>query len=58
MAPNVLVPIAIVGIGLQFSSGATDTGKLWDLLRKGRNVWKKTPRDRYNEDAFYHPSLD
>ncbi|KAJ4414976.1 Type I Iterative PKS [Gnomoniopsis sp. IMI 355080] len=52
------VPIAIVGLSCRLPGGANDTGKLWDVLTGGKETWTPTPADRFNENAFYHPSGD
>lgn len=55
MAECIPSPIAIVGIGCRLPGGVSDTEGLWDLLAKGINTWSPVPRERFNEDAFYHP---
>ncbi|KAI1080032.1 putative hybrid NRPS/PKS enzyme [Whalleya microplaca] len=48
-------PIAIVGSGCRFPGDATSPSKLWELLRKPRDVSKRVPENRFNPDGFYHP---
>ncbi|GLA70627.1 type I Iterative Polyketide synthase (PKS) [Aspergillus tubingensis] len=48
-------PIAIIGTGCRFPGSASSPSRLWDLLLHPRNVASKTPKDRFNHDAFYHP---
>lgn len=52
------MPIAIVGIGCRFPGDATSPDKLWDLISQGKNAQSEFPKDRFNLDAFYHPSSE
>ncbi|KAI1100274.1 hypothetical protein F4804DRAFT_54093 [Jackrogersella minutella] len=52
------MPIAIVGISGRFPGDATTPGKLWDMVRQKRSARTDVPQNRYNIDAFYHPSPD
>ncbi|KAK7973541.1 Acyl transferase/acyl hydrolase/lysophospholipase [Apiospora saccharicola] len=53
MAPH--EPIALIGSACRFP-GETDTpSKLWELLRRPRDLRREVPGDRYNAEAFYHP---
>ncbi|KAG9606254.1 polyketide synthase, partial [Aureobasidium melanogenum] len=49
------VPIAVVGIGCRCAGDATDPESLYDMVKKAREAWQPIPKDRYNNDAFYHP---
>jgi hypothetical protein len=53
-----LEPIAVVGMSCRLSGDASDTQKLWELLIKGRSAWSKTPKDRFNQEAFHDPSAE
>lgn len=52
------MPIAIVGMGGRFPGEATNPDKLWDMVSKGRNALSEVPKDRFNIEAFYHPSAE
>ena len=52
------MPIAIIGMSCKFPGDATGPEALWKLCEKGRSAWSEIPRDRFNKDAFYHPSGD
>ncbi|KAM7216745.1 hypothetical protein V8F06_007855 [Rhypophila decipiens] len=52
------IPLAVVGIGCRFPGDATNPDKLWSLLAEGKSAWTRVPVDRWNEDAFLHPSPD
>ncbi|KAM7200700.1 hypothetical protein V8F20_005202 [Naviculisporaceae sp. PSN 640] len=52
------IPLAVVGIGCRFPGDATSPDKLWDLLAEGKSAWSRVPSDRWNEEAFLHPSPD
>ncbi|KAK4035028.1 hypothetical protein C8A01DRAFT_48697 [Parachaetomium inaequale] len=59
MAPNYASyprePIAIVGSACRFPGDSSSPSKLWDLLRKPRDVLQEIPADRFDTTAFYHP---
>ncbi|KAI1749216.1 PKS-NRPS hybrid [Xylaria castorea] len=48
-------PIAIIGTGCRFPGQCDNPSKLWNLLRKPRDVLKEIPEDRFSISAFYHP---
>ncbi|KAJ0124007.1 uncharacterized protein J7T55_012480 [Diaporthe amygdali] len=51
------VPIAIVGMGCRLPGGNSSPSKLWDFLCSSKSSWTpKAPRDRFNWDAFTHPT--
>lgn len=52
------MPIAIVGISCRLPGDATDPEQLWNMISEGRSAWSEVPPDRYNIDAFHHPSGD
>ena len=49
------MPIAIIGMSCRFPGDATSPEKLWKLVSEGRSAWSEIPKDRFNQDAFYHP---
>ncbi|KAL7952418.1 hypothetical protein V8C34DRAFT_323309 [Trichoderma compactum] len=51
-------PVAIVGIAGRFPGDASSPDRLWQLICEGRNALSEVPPDRYNIDAFYHPSAE
>ena len=55
---NKAMPIAIVGMACRFPGDATDPEQLWNMISKGRSAWSEIPPDRWNVDAFHHPSGD
>ena len=52
------MPIAIIGMSCKFPGDATGPEALWKLCEEGRSAWSEIPNDRFNKDAFYHPSGD
>jgi hypothetical protein len=51
------VPVAIVGMGCKLPGGNSSPSKLWDFLYDAKSSWApKAPRDRFNWDAFTHPT--
>jgi acyl transferase domain-containing protein len=51
-------PIAIVGMSCRFPGDADTPQGFWDLLSQGKDAWSEVPKDRFNIDAYYHPSSD
>ncbi|TEY79898.1 hypothetical protein BOTCAL_0040g00130 [Botryotinia calthae] len=58
MANQIPVPIAIIGIACRLPGNVCNTDDLWELLSNKKNAWSAVPAERFNEDAFYHPSPD
>jgi acyl transferase domain-containing protein len=58
LAPNfgdATMPIAVIGMGCRYPGGATDPEKLWKMCAEQRDAWSPVPKERFNQDAFYHP---
>ena len=55
---NEPMPIAIVGMSCRLPGDATDPEQLWNMISEGRSAWSEIPADRFNVEAFYHPSGD
>ncbi|KAM7203160.1 putative polyketide synthase protein [Naviculisporaceae sp. PSN 640] len=51
-------PIAIIGMSCRLPGDATSPERLWKLCAEGRSAWSEIPSDRFNKEAFYHPSSD
>nr|BBM90003.1 putative polyketide synthase-nonribosomal peptide synthetase hybrid [Trichoderma sp. BCC7579] len=51
-------PIAVVGSGFRFPGSANSPSKLWELLKKPRDLLQGIPKSRFNIDNFYHPDPD
>lgn len=49
------VPIAIIGMGCRYPTGANSPEELWNVVSEGRSGWTDVPSDRFNHKAFYHP---
>lgn len=49
-------PIAIIGTACRFSGSLNNPSKLWEFLRKPKDVLTKIPQERFNVDAYYHPN--
>ena len=49
-------PIAIIGIGCRFPGDANDPASFWQLVSNGVDAITPIPEDRWNIDAFYHPT--
>lgn len=53
--PEVLEPIAIIGMSHKFPQEAIDNDSFWKMLLNQRCASTELPRDRLNIDAFYDP---
>ncbi|CCG40385.1 type I polyketide synthase [Magnetospirillum molischianum] len=51
-------PIAVVGMACRLPGGANDPEALWQMLRRGDNTSAPIPAERWDSEAFYHPSPD
>lgn len=49
-------PIAIVGMASRFPGEASTLLKFWDMMIHGRTGHSRVPADRYDTEAWYHPS--
>ena len=49
-------PIAIVGMSLRGPADATSVENLWKMISENREGWSKIPKNRWNNEAFYHPN--
>lgn len=56
METQAAMPIAVVGMSVRFPGDATDVESFWRLLMDGRSAVSEVPSDRWNADAYYHPS--
>ena len=50
--------IAIVGMGCRFPGDAKSPKEFFEMLLKGRSGWSEVPDDRFNVDAYWHPSYE
>lgn len=50
------MPVAIVGMSCRLPGDANSPERLWRLCAEGRSGWSEIPDDRFNKEAFYHPS--
>ncbi|TGJ82080.1 hypothetical protein E0Z10_g6692 [Xylaria hypoxylon] len=53
-----IMPVAVVGMACRFPGDATSPAAFFEMLVKGRSAWSEVPKDRYNIDAYWHPSKD
>lgn len=52
---DLLEPIAIIGMALQFPGEAINTEYFWKTMLEGRNLSRSIPKSRMNASSFYHP---
>lgn len=50
--------IAVIGLGCRFPGEAKSPSEFYKMLLNGRSGWSEVPKDRFNIDAFWHPSYD
>ena len=50
--------IAIIGLGCRYPGDARSTDEFFEMLLDGRSGWSEVPEDRFNVNAFWHPSYD
>ena len=53
-----ITSIAIIGMSCRFPGDCTNPEKLWEMISEGRSGWSSIPSDRFNQEAFYHPSSE
>jgi hybrid polyketide synthase/nonribosomal peptide synthetase ACE1 len=47
-------PIAIIGVGCRFPGACDSPSKLWDLLKRPRDVQQPIPEERFNAKSFFN----
>ncbi len=57
-AEDKTIPVAVIGMACRYPGDATSPAAFSDMLRNGRSAWSEVPKERYNIDAYYHPSND
>ena len=50
------MPIAIVGIGFRGPGDAISVDNLFSMISEGREGRSQIPKERWNNEAFYHPN--
>ena len=55
MANDKSMPIAVVGMSFRGPKDATSVENLWKMISERREGWSKIPKERWNNEAFYHP---
>lgn len=53
-----VMPIAIVGIGFRGPGDATNVERLWTMISEMREAWSLVPKQKWNNEAFYHPDAN
>ncbi|PNS14519.1 2-alkenal reductase (NADP(+)-dependent) [Sphaceloma murrayae] len=53
-----MADIAVIGMGCRFPGDAKSPSEFYNMLLKGRSGWSEVPKDRFNIDAYWHPSYD
>ena len=53
-----MADIAVIGMGCRFPGDARSPTEFYQMLLKGRSGWSEVPKDRFNIDAYWHPSYD
>lgn len=50
--------VAIIGMSCRFPGDATSPEAFLEVLKNGESAWSEVPKDRFDIDAYYHPSHD
>ncbi|CAG8389850.1 unnamed protein product [Penicillium salamii] len=50
--------MAIIGMSCRLPGEVTTADEFWEMCSRGRSTWSKFPKNRFNGDAFQHPSAD
>lgn len=50
-----VMPIAVVGIGFRGPGDATNVEGFWKMIAEAREAWSLVPKEKWNNQAFYHP---
>lgn len=50
--------VAVIGIGCRFPGDASSPEDYYEMLLNSRSAWTEVPKDRFNIDAYWHPSFD
>lgn len=48
--------VAIVGMACRFSGEASTVEDFWEMVLKGETGHSKVPKNRYDAEAWHHPS--
>ncbi|KAI9721418.1 MAG: Type I Iterative PKS [Chrysothrix sp. TS-e1954] len=51
-------PIAIVGMACRLPGNVSSADEFWKLCSRSRDVWSSIPKERFNQEAYYHPNPD
>ncbi len=54
MTKDKSMPIAVIGMSFRGPKDATSVESLWKMISEQREGWSKIPKERWNNDAFYH----
>ncbi len=55
---NKVMPIAVVGMGFRGPGDATNIESFWKMISEAREAWSPIPKEKWNNDAFYHPDAN
>jgi acyl transferase domain-containing protein len=56
MSASLSGDIAIVGLACRYPGEARSPEAFAAMLKGGRDAWSKIPKDRFDIDAYHHPS--
>ena len=52
------MPIAVTGMAFRGPGDATSVEKLWNMVSEKREAWSLVPKQKWNNEAFYHPDAN
>ncbi len=56
--PNLLAPIAVIGMACRFPGGADNPDLFWELLKSGKDAISEIPSERWNVEDYFDPDPD
>lgn len=56
--PDVIEPIAVIGLSMKFPQSITSPDALWETLAAKKSAMTEFPQSRLNIDAFYDPDTE
>lgn len=53
-----VMPIAVIGMAFRGPGDATNVERLWKMISETREAWSLVPKQKWNNEAFYHPDAN
>lgn len=49
-----VMPIAVIGMAFRGPGDASNVERLWTMISETREAWSLVPKQKWNNEAFYH----